>query len=57
MEYAKYTKQDVLLMQIDIEKAFDTIQWDFVAATMVKLGFGPKISQVIYWFYGSSTSL
>ena len=56
MEYAKYTKQDVLLMQIDIEKAFDTIQWDFVAATMVKLGFGPKMSQVIYWLYGSSTS-
>ena len=56
MEYAKYTKQDVLLMQIDIEKAFDTIQWDFVAATMVKLRFGPKMSQVIYWLYGSSTS-
>ena len=26
MEYAKYTKQDVLIMQIDIEKAFDTIR-------------------------------
>ena len=23
---------------------------------MVKLGFGPKMSQVIYWLYGSSTS-
>ena len=52
MEYAKYTKQDVLFMQLDIEKAFDTIQWDFVAATMVKLGFGSKMSQVIYWFMG-----
>ena len=56
MEYAKYTKQDVLLMQIDIEKAFDTIEWYFVAATMVKLGFGSKMSQVSYWLYGSSTS-
>ena len=30
MEYAKYTKQYVLIMKNDIEKAFDTIQWDFV---------------------------
>ena len=50
MEYAKYTKQDVLIMQID------TIQWDFVEATMVKLGFGPKMALVIYWLYGSNKS-
>ena len=56
MEYAKCIKQDVLIMQIDIEKDFDTIQWDFVAAAMVKLEFGHKMSQVIYWLYGSSTS-
>ena len=56
MEYARFIKQDVLIMQIDIEKDFDTIQWDFVAAAMVKLEFGHKMSQVIYWLYGSSTS-
>ena len=40
-------QRDVLIMQIDIEKAFDTIQWDLVEATMVKLGFGPRMSQII----------
>ena len=55
MEYAKYTKQDVLVMQIDIEKAFDPTQWAFATTTMVKLGFGSKMSQVSYWLYGSST--
>ena len=43
-------------MGIDIEKAFDTIQWDFVKATIVKLGFGPKISQIIYWLHWFVTS-
>ena len=55
----EYAKQYLLIMQIDIENAFDTIQCDFVATTMVKLGFGPKmslVSLVIYWLYGSSTS-
>ena len=47
MEHVKYTKQDVFIMQIYIEKAFDFIQWDFVATTMVKLEFGLKMSQQI----------
>lgn len=48
IEYAKYTDQHILLMQVDIAKAFDCIQWDFVSATMLKLGFGEKLCNVIY---------
>ena len=39
IEYAKYTDQDVLILQVDIAKAFDTVQWDFIAQTMTWLGF------------------
>ncbi|MCO5568734.1 hypothetical protein L7F22_022433 [Adiantum nelumboides] len=49
MEYAKYTQQDVLVMQVDIEKAFDTVLWDYIADTMKHLGFGPKLSNVVFF--------
>ncbi|MCO5548557.1 hypothetical protein L7F22_002017 [Adiantum nelumboides] len=56
MEYAKYTQQDVLVMQVDIEKAFDTVEWDFIADTMRALGFGPDLADAVYFFYANSTS-
>ena len=51
VNYAKDTNQDVVINLIDIEKTFDTIQWNFVEATMYKMGFGHKVSKVIYWMY------
>ncbi|KAI5083821.1 hypothetical protein GOP47_0003564 [Adiantum capillus-veneris] len=51
IEYAKYTQQDVLMLQVDIAKAFDTIQWDFISQVMSKLGFGPKMRNIVYLFY------
>ncbi|MCO5612205.1 hypothetical protein L7F22_066467 [Adiantum nelumboides] len=56
MEYAKYTQQDVLVMQVDIEKAFDTVRWDYIADIMKQLGFGPKLSNVVYFLYAHNSS-
>ena len=48
VNYVKYTNQDVVIMWIDTKKAFVTIQWSFLEATMYKMGF--EIPKVIYWF-------
>lgn len=54
MEYAKYTQQDVLTMEIDVAKAFDSVQWDYIAAIMKALGFESKLQNIIYWLYQDS---
>ena len=56
IEYAKYSHQDVLILQVDIAKAFDTVQWDFISQIMFKLGFGPKMANAVFWLYSGSTS-
>ena len=47
IQYAKYTEQDVLILQVDIAKAFDTVQWDFIAQTMTWMGFRSKVVNAI----------
>lgn len=54
IEYAKYTDQDVSILHVDIAKAFITIQWDFIAQTMTRMGFGPKIVNALFWLYMDS---
>ena len=38
-----------------IEKVFDTILWSFVQSTMHCMGFGAKVSEVIYYLYKNSS--
>lgn len=33
---------------------FNIVQWDFIAHTMNKMGFRPKLVQAIYWVYKDS---
>ncbi|MCO5597039.1 hypothetical protein L7F22_051113 [Adiantum nelumboides] len=47
IEHAINSKQDMVMFQIDFEKAFDTVQWDFVSSIMTKMGFGARISGFI----------
>lgn len=56
IEYAKYSQQDVFILQVDIAKEFDTRQWDFISQVMSKMGFDPKIANVVYWLYSDSTA-
>lgn len=47
VEYARRSKQEMILLQLDFAKAFDSVNWDFISNTLHKMGFGPKISNVI----------
>ncbi|MCO5583912.1 hypothetical protein L7F22_037829 [Adiantum nelumboides] len=56
IEYAKYTSQDVILLQVDIAKAFDSVHWDFISQIMSRLNFGPKWLNAIYWLYSDAST-
>lgn len=47
IEYAQKTKQNLVMLQLDYAKAFDTVA-DFTQQTLAKLGFGSKISNCIH---------
>ena len=40
-----------LLLFIDFEKAFDTLQWPFISKTLQHFGFGPSLLKWIELFY------
>ncbi|MCO5562139.1 hypothetical protein L7F22_015765 [Adiantum nelumboides] len=48
IDYAKKTKQEVVMVQLDLEKAFDHVSWSFLAELMHSMGFGPRMSRLIY---------
>ena len=41
IEYAKLTKTETILLLIDFEKTFDTINWNFLLQTLEFYNFGP----------------
>lgn len=43
-----HTSQEMVMLQLDFAKAFDTMRWDFIQQVMSKMGFGEKISNVIF---------
>ena len=40
-----------LLLLIDFEKAFDTVEWSFIEKTLQFYGFGPSLQKWIKVFY------
>lgn len=40
IEYAQSTNQDMVLLQLDFAKAFDTVRWEFIALVLSTMGFG-----------------
>ena len=36
-----------LVLQLDFEKAFDSVQWKFLSTVLEKIGFGPDFVQWI----------
>ncbi|KAH7295387.1 hypothetical protein KP509_27G044400 [Ceratopteris richardii] len=48
LDHAAVTNQEEIGMQIDFEKAFDLIRWDFIAVVLKKLGFGDRFCRLIY---------
>ncbi|KAH7285107.1 hypothetical protein KP509_33G013200 [Ceratopteris richardii] len=56
MEHASLSNQQIVGMQIDFEKAFDHIRWDFIVIVLKRLGFKTKFSRLIYILAQDSTS-
>ena len=50
IDYAQLSMQEGLLLQLDLDKAYDCISWSFVTRTMEAFGFGPKMSCVVKSF-------
>ena len=44
MDYAKESKQEVVMIQWDVEKSYDRVSLSFVAQLMSHMGFGSKKS-------------
>ena len=47
IEYARCTKQECILLQIDLDKAYDRIEWKCIEEVMSVLGFGPRMCSIV----------
>ena len=45
MEYLETKNQEVMLLLLDFEKAFNVIEWDFLNNVLISYGFGPQFIQ------------
>ena len=46
MEYVQFTKQECILLQLDLSKAYDWITWSFVSDVLQRFGFGTQNMQL-----------
>ena len=59
IDVMKYTKQQSIpgiLLFIDFEKAFDSIDWNFMLKCLDAFGFGPTLIRWVETFYNDITS-
>ncbi len=54
--WAEESNQDLVLLLLDFEKAFDRIEWSFLFEALTKLGFCPKWVRWVSSFYTSASS-
>ena len=40
--WAKKSKKKILLFKVDFEKAFDSVNWDYLESVMCQMGYGKK---------------
>lgn len=45
-----------LLLFLDFEKAFDTLEWSFIDKSLQHFGFGPSLSKWVRLFYSKTES-
>ena len=56
MEYTKQQNIPGILLFIDFEKAFDSIDWNFLLKCLDAFGFGPTLIRWVETFYNDLTS-
>ena len=56
INYTVVKKIPGLLLFLDFEKAFDTLEWSFIQKTLISFGFGPSIVQWFKTFYNNTES-
>lgn len=56
MEYLNAKKTSGLLLFIDFEKAFDSLEWDLIAKALNVFNFGPNVKRWISIFYNGVQS-
>ena len=56
IDYTERSKLPGILMFIDFEKTFDSIEWNFLYASLEAFNFGPEIIQWVKTFYKNVSS-
>jgi hypothetical protein len=56
MHYLEENDMDGLLLLVDFEKAFDSIEWKFLRKALDSFNFGPSICKWFETFYVDSKS-
>ncbi|RUA07179.1 MAG: hypothetical protein DSY43_00385 [Gammaproteobacteria bacterium] len=56
LDYTKTKHIDALLVTIDFEKAFDSVNWDFLNKTLREFNFGPSLISWVETFYNNISS-
>jgi len=51
VDYATSSKVPVAILSLDQEKAFDRVDWNFLHATLSKMGFGSSFIRWVDLFY------
>ena len=51
MEYLNAKKTSGLLLFIDFERTFDSLEWDFIAKAVSVFNFGPNVKRWISIFF------
>ena len=48
LDYARHTHQELFMVQLDVDKAYDHVNWSFVSRLMHTMGFGSRMSHRIF---------
>ena len=56
MDYGNYEKLPGILLSVDFEKAFDTLEWNFISKTLEVFHFGPKFRNCFSILYNGTQS-
>ena len=56
VDFCKFTSTGGVLLMIDFEKAFDTLEWDFLFQALEKMNFGQSFINWVKLFYNDTES-